>query len=213
MSTAREEYQRQLHDAPEQQGPNPDGQDAGTRPPHNSMQVCSNDSERTAREPSSFVENEKPPLSEVDTLSQRTAARTRSKREEHRLGDDLELLRAERESIKDEKPSVYGGRPRPKRPSIDVSFDSGSSSAKSNLWGRFIDCWQRRETEKTLSPPGGNQKWTPPSQPQNKLGAFVKNVHQSSLLVRYFTYIVPVALILLIPLLLARYLFRDRTVG
>ncbi|RVX73637.1 hypothetical protein B0A52_02527 [Exophiala mesophila] len=47
--------------------------------------------------------------------------------------------------------------------------------------------------------------YNPPENPSSKLGRFFKNVHQSSFLVRYFTYIVPVALILLIPILIARF--------
>lgn len=38
-------------------------------------------------------------------------------------------------------------------------------------------------------------------------------MHNKSVLVRYFTYIVPVVLILLIPLMLGAFVFKDRTVG
>ncbi|KAJ5698785.1 hypothetical protein N7462_000790 [Penicillium macrosclerotiorum] len=44
--------------------------------------------------------------------------------------------------------------------------------------------------------------YTPPENPNTKLSVFIKKLHQSSFIVRYFTYIVPVVLLLLIPLLI-----------
>lgn len=38
-------------------------------------------------------------------------------------------------------------------------------------------------------------------------------VHESSIIIRYFTYIIPLVLILLIPLLLGGLVFKDANVG
>lgn len=38
-------------------------------------------------------------------------------------------------------------------------------------------------------------------------------VHESSVIIRYFTYIIPLCLILLVPLLLGALLFKDSSVG
>src|SRR5271163_4648985 len=48
--------------------------------------------------------------------------------------------------------------------------------------------------------------YKPPENPSTKVAQFFKYIHSSSWLVRYFMYIVPVVLILLIPLLLGRLL-------
>ncbi|KAF2869387.1 mechanosensitive ion channel-like protein family [Massariosphaeria phaeospora] len=55
--------------------------------------------------------------------------------------------------------------------------------------------------------------YKPPESPANNFSKFVKKVHGSSFLVRYFFYIIPVVLILLIPLLLGALLFKDAHVG
>lgn len=55
--------------------------------------------------------------------------------------------------------------------------------------------------------------YKPPEKPATKLAALVKKIHHSSFIVRYFTYIVPVVLILLIPLLIGALKFRSAAVG
>lgn len=61
--------------------------------------------------------------------------------------------------------------------------------------------------------PGAPASWSPPEKPTTKFAQLVVRIHQSSKLVRYFTYIVPVAVILLIPLLLGALVFPDASVG
>lgn len=56
-------------------------------------------------------------------------------------------------------------------------------------------------------------KYKPPENPTTKFSAFIKKVHSSSWLVRYFTYITPLVLIILIPLLLGAFVFKDAHVG
>ncbi|KAM5471100.1 hypothetical protein MauCBS54593_003438 [Microsporum audouinii] len=55
--------------------------------------------------------------------------------------------------------------------------------------------------------------YKPPENPTNSVARFFKKVHESSFLVRYFTYIIPLVLIILIPLLLGAFVFKDATVG
>ncbi|MCJ1306729.1 hypothetical protein MMC25_000372 [Agyrium rufum] len=55
--------------------------------------------------------------------------------------------------------------------------------------------------------------YQPPEHPSTEFAKFFKKVHNSSFLIRYFTYIVPLVIILLIPLLLGSLLFKNATVG
>jgi hypothetical protein len=56
-------------------------------------------------------------------------------------------------------------------------------------------------------------KYKPPANPTTKFSKFFKKVHNSSWLVRYFTYITPVVLLLLIPLLVGALAFKNADVG
>ncbi|KAF2270478.1 hypothetical protein CC78DRAFT_507045 [Lojkania enalia] len=55
--------------------------------------------------------------------------------------------------------------------------------------------------------------YKPPEHPSTRASKFFKKVHQSSLLVRYFIYITPLVLIILIPLLIGALLFPNANVG
>jgi hypothetical protein len=55
--------------------------------------------------------------------------------------------------------------------------------------------------------------YKPPESPNTKVAVFVKRLHQSSFLVRYLTYIVPVVLIILIPLLVGALKYPNASVG
>ncbi|KAF2750782.1 hypothetical protein M011DRAFT_464590 [Sporormia fimetaria CBS 119925] len=55
--------------------------------------------------------------------------------------------------------------------------------------------------------------YKPVEDPSNKVAAFFVRVHNSAWIVRYFTYIIPVASIILIPILLGAFKFKDATVG
>lgn len=55
--------------------------------------------------------------------------------------------------------------------------------------------------------------YKPPESPNTKLSAFVKRIHQSSFIVRYLTYIVPMVLLIMIPLLLGALVFTNTSVG
>jgi hypothetical protein len=55
--------------------------------------------------------------------------------------------------------------------------------------------------------------YKPPEKPNTQIAVFVKKLHQSSFLVRYITYISPVVILLLIPLLLGALVFPKASVG
>ncbi|KAF9736344.1 hypothetical protein PMIN06_011984 [Paraphaeosphaeria minitans] len=55
--------------------------------------------------------------------------------------------------------------------------------------------------------------YKPPENPSTQVSRFFKKVHNSSWVVRYFTYITPLVLIILIPLLLGALLFKSASVG
>lgn len=55
--------------------------------------------------------------------------------------------------------------------------------------------------------------YNPPEKPNSKFGDFIKKLHNSSFILRYLTYIVPVVVLLLIPLLLGALKYPDADVG
>ncbi|XP_014560004.1 hypothetical protein COCVIDRAFT_23706 [Bipolaris victoriae FI3] len=56
-------------------------------------------------------------------------------------------------------------------------------------------------------------RYKPPENPTTSFSKFFKKVHNSSWLVRYFTYITPMVLLILIPLLVGAFAFKEATVG
>lgn len=115
-----------------------------------------------------------------------------------RLDDDLEMLRAER---------VVSNAERSNEES--VSRSKSMNRSRSRTAPEPIDDFDVDTTpihEKT-------KVYQPPANPTTKISKFFKKVHQSSFLVRYFVYITPLTLLLLIPLLLGLLLFKQTTVG
>ncbi|KAI1941932.1 hypothetical protein LOZ58_003847 [Ophidiomyces ophidiicola] len=121
---------------------------------------------------------------------------SRTREEAHRLNDDLAMLQAEREVSNAESEmdntgratSIHRTRTRRSEP-ID-EFDTATNP---------------------LHEQGAAYK--PPKTPTNRFARFVKRIHNSSFLVRYFTYITPLVLIILIPLLLGALAFPNADVG
>jgi hypothetical protein len=119
-----------------------------------------------------------------------------------RLDDDLEMLRAER-----------------------VVSNAERSNQESNLtMGRSRSMMARSRSRNNVEPEDDfdvgttpihekTKIYQPPANPTTKLAKFFKKVHQSSFLVRWFVYITPVTLLLLIPLLFGIWLFPQTTVG
>ncbi|KAJ4355302.1 hypothetical protein N0V95_003057 [Ascochyta clinopodiicola] len=56
-------------------------------------------------------------------------------------------------------------------------------------------------------------RYKPPENPSTNFSKFFKKVHNSSWVVRYFTYIMPLVLLILIPILVGAFAFPDATVG
>lgn len=56
-------------------------------------------------------------------------------------------------------------------------------------------------------------RYQPPENPTTSFSKFFKKIHESSWLVRNFTYIIPMVILILIPLLLGALVFKEATVG
>ena len=119
-----------------------------------------------------------------------------SREQEHRLNDDLAMLQAEQVASRAQSDDLNNlsnpmtmGRTRSRPEPVD-QFDVNTNPIH----------------EKAAN-------FTPPEHPTTKVAQIFKKIHNSSFLVRYFCYIVPVVLIILIPLLLGALVFRQATVG
>jgi hypothetical protein len=124
--------------------------------------------------------------------------RTPSARREQatRLDDDLMLLQAERMT------SHSTGAP-------DDEHDRNSIKRARSRRSEAVDEFDEATNplhEKTAI-------YKPPEKPNTQVAVFVKKLHQSSFLVRYLTYISPLVLILLIPLLVGALKFPNASVG
>lgn len=122
--------------------------------------------------------------SAVPSPSERASAR--------RLDDELEMLRVER-GVSDAEGESNSGRSRSK--SINHTRSRTAIEPEDDF-----DIGTTPLHEKT-------KIYQPPTAPATKIAKFFKRVHESSWLVRYFCYITPVTLIILIPLLLGALLF------
>jgi small-conductance mechanosensitive channel len=128
-----------------------------------------------------------------DIRSMKSPSQTRE--QARRLDDDLELLKIERQisriDERDENESESMHRSKSRRRDEDIDeFDIATNPVH----------------EKT-------QVYKPVENPSSNFAKFIKKVHKSNWLIRYFTYIAPLSLILLIPLLIGVFLFEDRKVG
>lgn len=115
-----------------------------------------------------------------------------------RLEDDLEMLRAER---------VVSNAEKSNEESLGRSRSMGRSRSRTNA--EPIDDFDVGTTpihEKT-------KIYQPPANPTTKIAKFFKKIHNSSFLVRYFCYITPLVVLLLIPLLFGLLLFEQANVG
>ncbi|KAG8530830.1 uncharacterized protein KY384_004187 [Bacidia gigantensis] len=121
---------------------------------------------------------------------------SQSKEQEIRLEDDLAMLQAERVVSRSQShgpeglhrsTTVHRSRSRPEP--ID-QFDVNTNPIH----------------EKTSG-------FRPPENPTGRVAKTFKRIHDASFLVRYFCYIVPIVVLILIPLLLGALVFRKSTVG
>ncbi|KAJ4325148.1 hypothetical protein N0V94_000862 [Neodidymelliopsis sp. IMI 364377] len=121
---------------------------------------------------------------------------SQSREQASRLDDDLAMLQVEREILDQEQlqrgHSVNRSmqRVRSRREELIDDFDAATNPL--------------HETA---------ARYKPPENPSTSASKFFKKVHNSSWVVRYFTYITPLALLLLIPILVGALAFPDATVG
>nr|POF12998.1 putative mscs family protein [Quercus suber] len=130
-----------------------------------------------------------------DGGSQLRASPSQTREQNMRLDDDLAMLKVERQisRISEEKNGedgdMYRSRSRRRDEHVD-EFDVATNPVH----------------EKT-------QVYKPLEHPESKFGKIVRQIHKSNWLIRYFTYILPLTLILLIPLLLGALKYKRKTVG
>lgn len=125
-----------------------------------------------------------------------TTSQSRSREEHNRLQDDLAMLQAER-------------------------VISRSQSRYNNSSGRSISMNRSRTRQEPadtfdISTNPIHERaaaFKPPENPAGRVAKAFKRVHESSFLVRWFCYIVPLVLVFLIPLLLGALLFEHASVG
>jgi hypothetical protein len=121
---------------------------------------------------------------------------SRAREEASRLDDNLTLLKAERQVSLSEKGGEKGG----------------ISRARSQYRRRSSE--DRDEFDIATSPSREKPSvYRPPDNPNTSLGRIFKKIHGSFWLVRYFFYITPIVVIILVPLLLGALLFKKATVG
>ncbi|RFU30053.1 hypothetical protein B7463_g6294, partial [Scytalidium lignicola] len=125
---------------------------------------------------------------------------TSSREKASRFDDDLEMLRAERlVSNTEEQSAADDGTHRSK------SLLQRTRSRVSEPVDDFdIDTTPIHEKTKV---------YQPPAHPTTTFAKVFKKIHSSSFLVRYFCYITPLVLILLVPTMLGLLVFKNATVG
>jgi hypothetical protein len=123
---------------------------------------------------------------------------SQQREQSQRLDDDLEMLRAER---------VVSNAERSNQESMSRSKSMARSRSRNNA--EPVDDFD----VDTTPIPENTKVYRPPENPSNKFALLFKKIHNSSWLVRYFFYISPLTLLLLIPTLFGLLLFQRNTVG
>ena len=136
----------------------------------------------------------------TDTMEQNflggKTSESQSREQEQRLEDDLAMLQAEQNVSRTDSNHHLGlirsrtiHRSRSRQEPVD-SFDVNTNPIHEKASG-----------------------FRPPEHPEGNFAKAFKRVHDSNFLVRYFMYIVPLVIIILIPLLLGGMVFKRATVG
>lgn len=138
------------------------------------------------------------PTNDAQTHFGVNASHSQSREEEHRLDDDLAMLQAERA----------------------VSNVQSSNTADQQLGASISKRWSRSKPEpidqfdsNTNPIDEKAAAFNPSEHPANQFARVFKRIHDSSFLIRYFTYIVPMVALLLVPLLLGALVFKRANVG
>ncbi|PYH38230.1 Mechanosensitive ion channel family [Aspergillus neoniger CBS 115656] len=127
-----------------------------------------------------------------------------AREESTRLEDDLVVMEAERMVSRstqeaESKKSVHDGRP-------STSRSRSRSRSRPNEHVDEFDEATNPLHEKAAV-------YNPPENPNTNIARFVKKLHESSFIIRYLTYILPLVIILLIPLLVGALAYPDASVG
>ena len=148
------------------------------------------------------VDNDRNPLTlKTSDDSRQYVSRMQSpsqnREQEHRLDDDLAVLQAER---------VVSNQTSQNAPGLIRSATMSRSKSRRSEPVDEFDAATNPIHEK-------NAVYRPPEHPTTHFAKVFKKIHNSSFLIRYFTYIVPVVALLLIPLLFGALLFKTAHVG
>lgn len=127
-----------------------------------------------------------------------------AREESTRLEDDLAVMEAERMVSRstqeaESKKSVHDGRP-------STSRSRSRSRSRPNEHVDEFDEATNPLHEKAAV-------YNPPENPNTNIARFVKRLHESSFIIRYLTYILPLVIILLIPLLVGALAYPNASVG
>ena len=163
-------------------------------PPYNATRHSSDDDEGTLPGEFDGMTRSRDNSAEKQSYPGGQSIQSQSREEESRLTDDLAMLQAERVVSN----AQTGAR-----------MTKSSSVHRSRSRVEPVDQFDINTNpihEKTAT-------FKPPENPTTKFAKTFKRIHESSFLVRYFSYIVPVVLLILIPLLLGALLFKEATVG
>ncbi|KAF2674674.1 hypothetical protein BT63DRAFT_419957 [Microthyrium microscopicum] len=193
MSTPVHERESvELHDPQHEFSPKRSGDDDGTVVGEGSVRHHSPPRKERAHLAVHIEDNHS---SHLRSLPSPSRAREAGKR----LDDDLTMLQVERQVSAEEDQqdpsrdlshtrSIRRSKSRREEPPDDFDIVTSPTHDKSNIY-------------------------KPPENPNTSAGKIFKKIHGSSFLVRYFLYITPLAALILIPLLLAAFLFKSASVG
>ncbi len=123
--------------------------------------------------------------------------KTQSREDEQRMQDDLAIVKAER--IASNAQGSNNGA------NLSSSISMDRSRSRQEPVDQF-DVNTNPIHEKTAT-------FKPPEHPIGNTARLFKRIHESSFLVRYFTYIMPVLAVILVPLMLGALLFKKASVG
>lgn len=128
----------------------------------------------------------------------RRVSQSQSREERHRLGDDLAMLQVENVVSNAQSSEKLGAR-------LTHSLSMRRSRSRPEPVDQF-DVNTNPIHEKTAT-------FKPPENPTSNFARVFKRIHDSSFLIRYFSYITPLVALLLVPLLLGALVFKRANVG
>ncbi|KAI4250772.1 MAG: hypothetical protein LQ352_005258 [Teloschistes flavicans] len=166
-------------------------------PAHNAIHTQSDDDEGTLSGEYDRLNRSRDNSAEKQEFLGGQASHAQSREEENRLTDDLAMLQAER-VVSNADNTRMGAR-----------LTNSASMRRSRSRAEPVDQFDINTNpihEKTAT-------FRPPENPTGHFAKTFKRIHEANFLFRYFSYIVPVVLVLLIPLLLGALVFKDATVG